>query len=1184
MPDTSELDSEIIAEGATEGNNVISHGISALENQQTYTNGESVCNAEAVDGALVLRAFKHGEYACAIIGQIPGSELRPIQVQVQTETSSYGNKSEKILPLRYWIGIADFTYGSWRWFGTFTENHAMVTVNSESLRSRVKSAANNVYVCVLTGIGNSSIETSTEGVTADFPLDFSSPESPSNVVVPVGVAVRAVLTTLGEGLDTLPAQLTGLSASSDESAVHLSWETSKDPGVQVFKVIRDDPDDEEEPMELGELTPTTTEYDDETGIPGKEYEYSVLASNDVGVSGDAIITGCRALAAPTAKASDTVPDRIAVSWRASEGAVGYRVLRAESSEGTPESVAEVAGDKFGWDDQTAETGKAYWYWVQALGEDFDSALGLSDSGICQDTDERVWWMYGRNEKHNGRSPYIGPQNGGIKWRHEVGAMAYASVVLGDNGRAYIGTATSAAEGSLYSVNPDGTIAWTYDTGVIGSTAAIAADGTVFAANSWGTLYALYPSGELKWVCNTGILLPESPAIGPDGTVYIVGLGFGGPCSLFAIDPSTGAILWEYSKYWMYGVPTIAEDGTIYVGDDFDTLHAVNPDGTSKWECDLPSTWTTGNPSLGDDGTIYVVGGHRLYAVADNGDCGEVKWQCPGLGSWSRSSGVGLDGVIYVTNDDSLLAIRDDGTSGTLLWSYGISRGLSYGFSGEPAIGGDGTIYVSRDRYVYAFTPDGLLVWTCAVGGAVEGGPSLGADGTLYVACNDGFIYALDDGPNTPPQADVSASPVEGDASLTVSFDASASYDPDGSVIEYRWDWDEGWYKGSFFSSGENPLVSHEFEEGGEYRCRLHAIDDKGAIGEASIDILVHGWGLRTIDWKGGAGRYCSLEVVNGSPAISYYGNGDLKYVRASDASGGSWDDPVTVDGAGASVGYYSSLAVVNGHPAVSYLDITNDKLKYVRANDANGTSWDAPVTVDSVGDVSWFAGNSLACVDGKPAIAYYEYDNDDLKYIRADDANGSCWGTAITVDNEGGVGLDASLAVVNGYPAVSYYDGTNRDLKYARATNASGSTWATPVTVDSTRSVGRHTSLAVVDGKPAISYFDYTHGDLKYIRANDTSGSSWDLPLTVDSEGEVGGFTSIAVLHGIPAIAYYDYTNGDLKYVQANDAVGTTWGPPEIVDSEGDVGTHASLADVDGNPAISYFEGDYSSLKYSRLY
>ncbi|MDZ4290204.1 MAG: choice-of-anchor D domain-containing protein, partial [Prosthecobacter sp.] len=138
--------------------------------------------------------------------------------------------------------------------------------------------------------------------------------------------------------------------------------------------------------------------------------------------------------------------------------------------------------------------------------------------------------------------------------------------------------------------------------------------------------------------------------------------------------------------------------------------------------------------------------------------------------------------------------------------------------------------------------------------------------------------------------------------------------------------------------------------------------------------------------------------------------------------------PVTVDSTG-DVGYYTSLAIVNSNPAISYLDITNGDLKYVRASDASGTSWSGPVTVDNTGRVGYFT--SLAVVDGNPAISYYDDTNGDLKYVRASDASGTSWGTPVTVDSTGLVGFFTSLVVVDGNPAISYLDYGNGNLKWA---------------------------------------------------------------------------------------------------------------------------------------------------------
>jgi mRNA-degrading endonuclease HigB of HigAB toxin-antitoxin module len=330
---------------------------------------------------------------------------------------------------------------------------------------------------------------------------------------------------------------------------------------------------------------------------------------------------------------------------------------------------------------------------------------------------------------------------------------------------------------------------------------------------------------------------------------------------------------------------------------------------------------------------------------------------------------------------------------------------------------------------------------------------------------------------------------------------------------------------------------------------------------------------------GNTGQHTSQAIINGNPAIAYYdvSSENLMYVRAGDAGGTTWGTPVAVDSTDV-VGMHTSLMVVNGNPAISYYDTTNLDLKYVRASDASGTSWGTPVTLDSTGQVGQFT--SLAVVNGNPAVSYYDGTNFDLKYVRATDASGTTWGTPVTLDSLGNVGLYTSLAVVNGNPAISYYDDTNANLKYVRASNASGTSWGTPVTLDSANTVGLYTSLAVVNGNPVVSYYDATNGDLKYLRSSDASGASWGTPQAVDSTGVVGFYTSLEVISGNPAISYYDFTNQDLKYVRASDASGTSWGTPVTLDSTGDVGQYNSLVAINGNPTVSYYDNTNGNLKW----
>ncbi|MCX6878424.1 MAG: SUMF1/EgtB/PvdO family nonheme iron enzyme [Verrucomicrobia bacterium] len=337
----------------------------------------------------------------------------------------------------------------------------------------------------------------------------------------------------------------------------------------------------------------------------------------------------------------------------------------------------------------------------------------------------------------------------------------------------------------------------------------------------------------------------------------------------------------------------------------------------------------------------------------------------------------------------------------------------------------------------------------------------------------------------------------------------------------------------------------------------------GPVTAAGFSATIAAQAPLTLDSTGYVGQHCSVAVVDGNPAISYFDatNGNLKFVRAYNAAGTAWDLPVTVDTGGTGIaGQYTSLAVVNGLPAISYYDATNGNLKYVHANNPDGAFWAPPVTVDTGGTGTVGRFTSLAVVDGMPAISYFDDTNADLKYVRATDGIGGTWGAPITLDSTGSVGFCTSLEVVNGKPAISYYDQTNGDLKYVSATDASGTVWGTPMTFDSTGDVGEYNALAVVNGFPAISYYDTTNGDLKFIAISEpelrwqaSDGSIAPLTAATVTAGAIGSeqLAINAVQSGNiatgaigsnqldPAIGLWTKNGSDISYLAGRVGIGT---------------------------------------------
>ncbi len=156
----------------------------------------------------------------------------------------------------------------------------------------------------------------------------------------------------------------------------------------------------------------------------------------------------------------------------------------------------------------------------------------------------------------------------------------------------------------------------------------------------------------KWAFETGGGVVSSPAVGPDGVIYI-GSNDG---YLYAIRPD-GTLKWKFeTKGAVHSHPAIGADGTIYVGSWDHHLYAINPNGSLKWKFETQAE-VNSSPTIGADGTIYVGSwDHHLYAVNPNGN---LVWMFATKDAVFSSPTIGPDGTVYIASwDQHLYAIED----------------------------------------------------------------------------------------------------------------------------------------------------------------------------------------------------------------------------------------------------------------------------------------------------------------------------------------------------------------------------------------------------------------------------------------------------------------------------------------------------------------------------------------------
>ena len=284
---------------------------------------------------------------------------------------------------------------------------------------------------------------------------------------------------------------------------------------------------------------------------------------------------------------------------------------------------------------------------------------------------------------------------------------------------------------------DGTLRWKASVNggyITKSSPALSPDGSVVyvgvETRTGGRLVAFTREGAHKWDVDRSEAIQSSPAVGPDGTIY-VGCEDG---KLYALNPERGATRWEYSTgSFVTSSPAIGSDGRIYFGAGDSRLHALNADLSFRWS--FPAgDWIDSSPAIGADGTIYFGSfDHNIYAVTRDG---VLKWSYPTGGRIFSSPAIGADGTIYVgSGDQRLYAITPEGST---KWVYFANGDIQ----ASPTLGADGTIYFAADVNLYALNPDGTERWKSRLNSTSASSAAVRADGSIILGADDGIIRAL----------------------------------------------------------------------------------------------------------------------------------------------------------------------------------------------------------------------------------------------------------------------------------------------------------------------------------------------------------------------------------------------------------------------------------------------------------
>jgi len=300
-------------------------------------------------------------------------------------------------------------------------------------------------------------------------------------------------------------------------------------------------------------------------------------------------------------------------------------------------------------------------------------------------------------------------------------------------------------------------------------------------------YDSVASDTILWTAPMSIIEVE---VGPDGAIWLT-------------TPTT------IYRYWDSGKPPIASftadpnPAIVPATVTFDGSGSSDPDGTI-----VSYAWDFGD-STGGSGAVtshaYLTFGtfNVTLTVADNESFTATAYRdvvvhAPPVASFRTTPNSPVAGASVTFNAS---ASRDpDGNIVTYAWNFGDSKFGSGAITSHP--------YASAGTY------------------NVPDNDSL--NGTVY---HDVVVRQPPPGPR-PPVADFVASPSPTNPGSPVTFDASASFDPDGTIVSYTWEFGDS-------TVGSGVMPTHAFANPGVYTAILTVVDNQSLSSNATHQVTVN---------------------------------------------------------------------------------------------------------------------------------------------------------------------------------------------------------------------------------------------------------------------------------------------------------------------------------------------------------
>jgi len=453
-------------------------------------------------------------------------------------------------------------------------------------------------------------------------------------------------------------------------------------------------------------------------------------------------------------------------------------------------------------------------------------VGQNDFWLVKVAPEEVgvdWWpMFHHDLSHTGYSTSTAPNTDNVRWSYTTGDHVSSSPAVVD-GAVFVGS----DDGYVYAINATtGTDIWLPQeiSDYALSSPAIAYD-RIFVGASDGKVCALYETdGSLNWTSlDLGGAVESSPAVA-DGMVF-VGSGNG---TVYALNQQTGEVVWKNTTTAGYPVkssPAVV-DGVVYIGSNDRGVYAFNAiDGNQIWKFETRGE-VESSPAV-VDGVVFVGSKDtRVYAL--NATNGSKMWEFRTDAGVTSSPAVAYGKVFVGSWDKWVYALPqfDPNGDGTITTDEVEWKNLTAGLVRSSPGVADGKVFVgSDDGNIYVFNAtDGSVVWSYKTDDSVYSSPAIASTvvgGMVFVGSDDHKVYAFGP-PNELPVPSFNFFPESPYICKPVKFNASDSYDPNGSITSYSWDFNGD---GVIDKVESKPIADWIYTIAGTYLVNLTVTDD-----------------------------------------------------------------------------------------------------------------------------------------------------------------------------------------------------------------------------------------------------------------------------------------------------------------------------------------------------------------------